>query len=358
MRRKSESLILKQIRIPIIAISLLLFISFLGYIVIEDYTPLESLYMLVITFATIGYGEVKPLSDVGRIYTIIIILSGFTVGVYSIGKITAFFLEGELTKQLRVRKMNKNLSELRNHYIICGYGKTGQKLAVDLLEKGYKVVVVENDTEKVERLKTNIDKNLIFIDGDATTDEILIQAEITKAKMLVSVLSTDAENLFVTLSAIDLNKNIKVITRADGANSKEKFKKAGADFIISPIEIATDRMLSIATTSTDFFSFAEFVGGTEELKKYKFGLVEIRKDSELVSKTYREANIPQKTNLVVIGYSSRMISEDKFVRSDLQVNPTADHIINLGDNLLVFGEDHQISELRKIANDILYEEQH
>ena len=98
MRRKSESLILKQIRIPIIAISLLLFISFLGYIVIEDYTPLESLYMLVITFATIGYGEVKPLSDVGRIYTIIIILSGFTVGVYSIGKITAFFLEGELTK--------------------------------------------------------------------------------------------------------------------------------------------------------------------------------------------------------------------------------------------------------------------
>ena len=124
-------------------------------------------------------------------------------------------------------------------------------------------------------------------------------------------------------------------------NSPDKFKKAGADFIVSPIEIATDRIVSIATTSTDFFSFVEFAGGKEELKDYKFGLVEINIGSDLIKKTYREANIPQRTNLVVIGYYS---STD-----ELQVNPKADNIIGLGDRLLVFGNDSQIENLKKIA---------
>ena len=203
------------------------------------------------------------------------------------------------------------------------------------------VVIIESDTERNEKLKELYSNKYIHLDADATEDAVLLQAGVKRAKILISVLSTDAENLFVTLSAKDLNKDIKVITRVAETNSSEKFKKAGADFIVSPIEIATDRIISIATTSADFFSFVEFAGAKEELKEYKFGLIEIKEGSDLINKTYRVANIPQRTNLVVIGFYSS--------QSELQVNPKADNLIQLGDRLLVFGNDSQIENLRKIA---------
>jgi voltage-gated potassium channel len=323
------------------AIFSILLIGFLGLIMIEGFSPLQSFYMLVITFATIGFGDVVPVTDVGKIFTICIILAGFTVGLYAIGKISAFFVEGELSKLLKQRKMDKVLNAMNNHYIVCGYGKTGKHVLEELLKKGLEVVIIESDTERNEKLKELYSNKYIHLDADATEDAVLLQAGVKRAKILISVLSTDAENLFVTLSAKDLNKDIKVITRVAETNSSEKFKKAGADFIVSPIEIATDRIISIATTSADFFSFVEFAGAKEELKEYKFGLIEIKEGSDLINKTYRVANIPQRTNLVVIGFYSS--------QSELQVNPKADNLIQLGDRLLVFGNDSQIENLRKIA---------
>ena len=341
LRTKLRTLILRELLVPLVAISGILIVGFWGYIVIEGFTPLQSLYMLVITFATIGYGDVVPVTDTGRIFTICLIISGFTVGVYAIGKISAFFVEGELSKILKQRKMNKVLDSMKDHYIVCGYGKTGKSVLEDLLKKGLEVVIIENNTERSEKLQEIYGKKFIHLDADATTDEALLQAGITRAKILISVLSSDAENLFVTLSAKDLNKDIKVITRVAETNSAEKFRKAGADFIVSPIEIATDRIISIATSSTDFFSFVEFAGAKEEMKDYKFGLVEINEESDLINKTFREANIPHRTNLVVIGcYTST---------SELQVNPKADNYISLGDKLLVFGTEDQINNLRNIA---------
>ena len=341
LRTKLRSLVLRELLVPLLAIFAILIIGFFGYIFIEGFSPLKSLYMLVITFATIGYGDVVPVTDAGRIFTICIVISGLTVGVYAVGKISAFFVEGELSKILKQRKMNKVLSSMNDHYIVCGYGKTGKSVLEDLLNRGLEVVIIENNTERSEKLKEIYGKKFIHLDADATTDEALQQAGIERAKILISVLSSDAENLFVTLSAKDLNKNIKVITRVAETNSAEKFRKAGADFIVSPIEIATDRIISIATSSTDFFSFVEFAGAKEELKDYKFGLVQIGEGSDLINKTYREANIPQRTNLVVIGcYSSS---------SELQVNPKADDLIQLGDKLLVFGNEPQIQNLKRIA---------
>ena len=344
LRTKLRTLILRELLVPLVAISGILIVGFWGYIVIEGFTPLQSLYMLVITFATIGYGDVVPVTDTGRIFTICLIISGFTVGVYAIGKISAFFVEGELSKILKQRKMNKVLDSMKDHYIVCGYGKTGKSVLEDLLKKGLEVVIIENNTERSEKLQEIYGKKFIHLDADATTDEALLQAGITRAKILISVLSSDAENLFVTLSAKDLNKDIKVITRVAETNSAEKFRKAGADFIVSPIEIATDRIISIATSSTDFFSFVEFAGAKEEMKDYKFGLVEINEESDLINKTFREANIPHRTNLVVIGcYASK---------SELQVNPKAENFIHLGDKLLVFGREEQIVNLKEIAKHI------
>jgi len=336
-----QALVLRELLVPLIAIISIFLIGLLGFILIEGFSPLKSLYLLVITFATIGYGDIVPITDAGKVFTICIIISGFTIGIYSIGKISAFFVEGELSTLLKKRKMNKALDAMKDHYIVCGYGKTGKHVLDDLLKKGLEVVLIENDGEKNEKLKEIFDKKFIHLDADATDDEVLLQAGVERAKFLISVLSTDAENLFVTLSAKDMNKEIKVITRVAEVNSTGKFRKAGADFIVSPIEIATERIIAIATTSADFFSFVEFAGAKEELKEYKFGMVEIKAGSDLINKTYREANIPQRTNLVVIGFYSSM--------SELQVNPKADNVIKLGDNLLVFGNEIQIENLKKIA---------
>jgi voltage-gated potassium channel len=343
MKKKSslKSLLFRELFVPFVALFSISIIGFVGFMAIEGFGPLKSLYMLVITFATIGYGDVVPVTTEGRIFTICIVIAGFTVGLYAIGKISAFFVEGELSKLLKQRKMNKTLESMKDHYIVCGYGKTGKHVLDELLKKGLEVVMIESNADRNEKLRELYEQKFIHLDADATDDAVLLQAGIERAKFLISVLSTDAENLFVTLSAKDLNKQIKVITRVAEGNSPSKFKKAGADFIVSPIEIATDRIISIATTSTDFFSFVEFAGGKEELKDYKFGLVEIRSGSELINKTYRDANIPQKTNLVVIGFYSSS--------NELQVNPTADDQIKLGDRLLVFGTDDQIRKLKKIA---------
>ena len=337
----ANALIRRRFFVPIAALVGIVITGFFGYIIIEGYSPLDSLYMLVITFATIGYGEVRPLSDAGRVFNILLIVSGFTVGLYALGRVSAFFMEGELLNVLKLKRMDKALANLKDHYIICGYGKTGKKVLDDLLHKGHKVVMIESNAERNEKLKEVFHENLIHIDGDATNDDVLLHAGLERAKILISVLNTDAENLFVTLSAKDLNPAIKVITRVEDASSTPKFKKAGADFIISQIELASERIVSIATTTTDFFSFVEFADNKEEMRGYKFKLVEIYEGSDLIGKTYREANIPSRTNLVVIGsYTSS---------ENLQVNPKANDLIHLGDRLLVFGKDEQINLLASLA---------
>ncbi|MDD3078930.1 MAG: potassium channel protein [Paludibacter sp.] len=341
LKSNFRHIVFRKLLLPSLALILLVVVSFWGYILIEGYTPLESLYMIVITFATIGYGEVKPLSDTGREFTMVIILAGFSLGLYAVSQISTFFIDGELSKLLKLRRMNKALSNLNEHYIICGYGKTGRKVVEDLLAKKQKVVLIEGNPERVEKLKDFYDENLIHLVGDATSDEVLMQAGVDRAKYLIAVLNSDAENLFVTLSAKDYNKKIKVITRVEETNSTGKFKKAGADFIISPIEIASERIVSIVTTGQDYYNFLEFTEGKPEFHDYKFGLVLINEQSDLIGKTYREANIPQRTHLVVIGYYS--------ANDELQVNPKADNKINFGDRLLVFGKDDEINLLKDLA---------
>lgn len=151
MHSNFRHLLLRRLFIPLLALFFLVVIGFFGYILLEGYTALESIYMMVITFATIGYGEVQALSDTGRIFTIILIISGFSVGLYAISQISTFFIDGELSKLLKIKRMNKTLKNLKDHYIVCGYGKTGKKVIEDLLLKNKKVVLIENHVERSEK---------------------------------------------------------------------------------------------------------------------------------------------------------------------------------------------------------------
>lgn len=334
---KSE---IKKILIPGIILFLIFFIGVFGYIYIENYNLIDALYMTSITLSTVGFGEVQALSPNGKIFTSILIFSGITVVVYTLGNITKFFIEGELRSYLRWRKMDKKIAKLNDHYIVCGAGRTGTKIISDFLKKGLNFVVVENDEKTIEKLKEIYREKILYVIGDATKDETLLQANVKSAKVLISVLSTDADNLFLTLTTKDLNEKIQVITRAVDASSEKKLKRGGADFIISPFEIAADRIIATAT-QTNLISFVDVFSKKSKIEGLTFELVEIKKGSQLENTTLMKAKIPAKTNLIVIGHE---------VDGIMKINPMSHELLRKNEKLLVLGTKDQIKKLIEIAS--------
>ncbi|BDU51460.1 potassium channel family protein [Haliovirga abyssi] len=330
---------LKKILIFIELLVLIFILGVLGYVVIEGYSLFDALYMTVITISTVGFEEVHKLSNTGKIFTMFLILSGVTLVLYGLSSITSFFIEGELKNYLKGVKMKKKISKLKNHYIICGYGKTGRKIVEEFLKLGKEFVVIENEDEGILELETKYKDKVLFIKDDSTKDEVLIEAGIEKAKTLIAVLSTDAENVFLSLTAKSLNKKLKVIVRAVEQNNERKLKKAGADFIISPVEIAAQRIISTALKPgvVNFLDVVTSIGG-EDLR---LELIKISKDSDLDNILLKDARIPQKTDLIVIG----MKKEKKMI-----LNPLSMTILEYGDELLVMGNEKQIEQLKKIAS--------
>lgn len=334
---KSE---IKKILIPGIILFLIFFIGVLGYIYIENYNLIDAFYMTSITLSTVGFGEVQTLSPNGKIFTSILIFSGITVVVYTLGNITKFFIEGELKSYLRWRSMDKKIEKLKDHYIVCGAGRTGKKIINDFLKKDLEFVVVEKDEKKIEKLKDIYRKKLLYVIGDATKDETLLQANVKSAKVLISVLTTDAENLFLTLTTKDLNEEIQVITRAVDASSEKKLRRGGADFIISPFEIAAERMVATAT-QTNLISFVDVFSKKSKIEGLTFELVEVKKGSQLVDVTLMEAKIPAKTNLIVIGHE---------IDGIMRINPMSHELLKENEKLLVLGTKDQIKKLIEIAS--------
>ena len=331
---------IKKVIIP----SLILFFIFLGgilgYIYIEGYDLIDALYMTSLTLSTVGFGEVHPLSPEGKMFTSILIFSGITVVVYTLGNITKFFIEGDLRLYLRGKKMEKKIACLNDHYIICGAGRTGTKIINDFFKKGLTFVVLEKNEKRIKQLKDVYRDKLLYVVGDATKDEVLLQANIKSAKVLISVLSTDAENLFLTLSTKDLNENIQVITRAVDGSSEKKLRRGGADFIISPFEIAADRIIATAT-QTNLISFVDVFSKKSRIEGLTFELIEIHEGSQLENMTLMEARIPTKTNLIVIGHE---------VDGVMKINPMSQELLMKNEKLLVLGTKEQIKKLIKIAS--------
>ncbi len=312
-----------------------------GYMELEGYSLIDAMYMTSITISTVGFGEVKPLSNAGKLFTNFLIFSGISIVIYAISNLTTFFVEGEMRTYLRGVRMNKMIEKLSNHYIVVGYGRTGKKVVEDLFNGGYRFVVIEKSEDAIKFLTNKYGDKVFYVEGDATDDETLLKAGIKRAAVVLNVLTSDADNLFVTLSAKGINKDLKVITRAiGGPGNIEKLKRAGADKIISPLEIAANRMFTTATQS-EFVSFLDTMSEHQALENLQFALVELREESELVGSNLREAKIPQRTNLIVIGIEKG---------DDMELNPMSHTILNKGDKLLVLGNNDQINSLKKLSS--------
>ncbi|MFZ5755099.1 MAG: potassium channel family protein, partial [Bacillota bacterium] len=252
----------RKLILSIIIIGLLLLLGTLGYIFLEGWNTLDAFYMTVITISTVGFKEVGELSRAGRLFTVFLIFSSVGTVAYSFGSLIIFVLEGRFRILLKEKRMEKQISELNQHYIVCGAGQTGRNVIKELQKAKVPFVVIEKNPETVEELFA---QNIPVIHGDATHDADLERAQIRRAKGVVSTLNNDADNVFTVLSCRQLNPRLYIVSRSIEASSEAKLMKAGADVTVSPNEIGGQRMAALVLKPA-IISFLEIVNrGGEDL---------------------------------------------------------------------------------------------
>ncbi|MCX7771363.1 MAG: potassium channel protein [Proteobacteria bacterium] len=321
--------------IPFLLIIILLIGTF-GYMIIEDMILIDALYMTVITLATVGFREVKELSESGKIFTIILILSGFGVFTYALTIGARIIIEGEIKEVFKKRKMKKKVEGLSEHYIVCGYGRMGSIIVKELLANKVPVVVIEKN-------KSNIPENdnIISFEGDATNDEVLKTAGIERARGLITVLPSDAENLYVVLSARELNKNLFIVARAVEKEAEPKLKRAGADRVISPYYIGGLRIAHtvLRPAVVDFLEFAT----SSDYIEIQIEEIDISPKSSLIGKSIAQSGIGKDLGVIIIGI--------RRADGSMKFNPNSQTVIKEGDTLIVLGQTDNLSVLEKLAKE-------
>ncbi|MCB0210319.1 MAG: potassium channel protein [Anaerolineae bacterium] len=320
--------------ITVFAMALL--IGTLGYHRLEGWPLMDGLYMTVITMTTIGYGEIGPLSQIGRIFTIFLGLASVGIGGYAISTIAAFMMEGDFQRLFEGTRMDKQIAQLHDHIILCGIGRVGMQIAAELYRSQTAFVVVDQNHEELERLRRLGD--ILYVRGDATRDDTLRLAGIERAKGMIAALSDDKENSFVVLSGRSLNANLRIVARLVEEENAEKLRRVGADEVVSPNAIGGVRMASMMVRP----AVIEFFDEVLNVSGQKLGLeeVQITARSALNGKTLREAAIGREVGLLVVAIRSH--------DSKYQFNPSAQTKLSSGDILIVIGTPEQLAALRKI----------
>ena len=229
----------RHLVISLILSFVILFIGTAGFMMIEKWRFLDALYMTVITISTVGYREVNQLGDVGRIFTILLVASGVGFTLYVAAAVVQFMVEGRIRIIMGRRRLDQKINRLKNHYIVCGYGRIGRILCRDLRRKPIEVVVIENNPDLVPVMDED---EVLYVFGDAADEAVLIKAGIKRATGLVAALATDTDNVFLVLTARQLAPDLKITARASQEKVKKKFEAAGADFVQSPYEMGAVSM--------------------------------------------------------------------------------------------------------------------
>jgi len=309
--------------------------STLGYWILDprpDSHFLDALYMTFITIATVGYKEVFPLTDSGKFFTIIVIAFSATVLVYTIGTLGQLFIEGEIREILGRRKMDKRIKKLKEHFIIAGYGRVGQVVQEVFERMDTPFVVLEQSPELCALLEENCP---LHIEADATNDKALIEAGIESARGLVCTIPSEADSVFLTLSARQLNPGIFIIARANSKSAEKKLIRAGADRVVQPHEIGgrSMAMASLKPTLVDILQIDTF-GGELGLSLEQ---VEVRAGSPIAGKRLMESELRSKHNVTVLAI--------KDLQGKMKVNPPPDTVIGQGDVLVLVGESKILETL-------------
>jgi voltage-gated potassium channel len=308
----------------------------LGYMLLEGWDFVESLYMTVITLSTVGFSEVRPLSQVGRVFTAGLIVAGVGAVTYLFAAISQYIISGELTGSLRKARMQQRIDDLSGHYVICGYGRVGQQVQLDLESKGRQCVVVEADENA---LKESPPRTLVVV-GDAADDDVLLRAGIERASGLVAATGDDATNLFVALSAHTLNLDLPIVARANDPATEPKLIRAGATHVISPYTLSGRRIARqlLYPSVTDFLDVVMHSGGLELwLEECHVG-----SGSELHNKTAHEAEVRKLTG-------ANVLAVRRHDEGTIMTNPPVEMRFEPGDVLIALGTRTQLEALESLA---------
>ena len=312
-------------------------VGVVGYMVVEGWSFFDSLYMTIMTITTVGFSEVHPLSTGGRILTIFLLIGGVGGGLYVLTVVVQYVLEGQFGTIWRRRRMNNKISQLKEHFILCGFGRVGEIIANTFKEEGSPFVVIENNPERLAQLEQS---GYLYLEGDATREEMLKEASIEHARGLVAAVGSDADNLYITLSGRELRPDLFIEARASNEKAEKKLKSAGANRVVSPYRIGARRMamLAVRPAVVDFIDNIASRGGPDLLMEN----VAISAESALAGQTVADFRQCSKANILAISKKS----------GSLMANPPGEEKILAGDSLIIIGTSEQLSSLEGVCQGV------
>ncbi len=330
----------KELKIGISMLASVLILGTIWYKLEEHWSWLDAAYMTIITLFTVGFGEVYPLDKKSRLFTIILIVAGAIVVGYMANRFTEGLIQGYFQENNRIKQEKKLIDSLENHYILCGYGRTGRQIAIEFQEEGIPFVIIDIDPEQVEIAKQT---GYIAVNGDATLDESLLGVKIDKALCLVAALRSDADNLYTILSAKTLNPKIRGVARVSTEEAIQKLQRAGADAVISPYITGGKRLAAAALRP----QVMDFVDGILSGTQRSFYLEEFTIDATncpCVGQTLREARLRSQSGALVLAIRRQ--------NGELIAGPMGDTLIIEGDLLICMGTAEQLRLLNQILGPI------
>jgi voltage-gated potassium channel len=317
---------------------LLVVVGTLGYEAIEeDYTLFDALYMTIITLSTIGYAEVHPLSTAGRVFTIFLILGGVFTFFYAATEVIRTIVGGEVQDILGRQRMERSLAELHKHLIVCGFGRMGRLVCQEFAAQRLPFVVIERQAELLEKFDVPYG---VPLHGDATADEVLKRAGIDRARALVTVVASDADNLYITMSARLLNERLLIVARAADVGSENKLLRAGASRVVSPYQIGGSRVAQAVLRPT-VVDFIELATSTEHVE-LQIEESRIGGRSTLAGTALKDSQIRRDFGIIIVAI--------KKASGKMVFNPSSDAVLEVGDILVAIGDRQHLDRLEALAS--------
>jgi voltage-gated potassium channel len=326
----------RQILFTLLFPAFLIAFGTLGYILIEGWNWFDALYMTVTTVTTVGFSETHPLHTPGKAFTIFLMLGGVFTLFYAAGEVIRFVVSGEVRTALGKQRMEQSLAGLTNHVIVCGYGRMGKLVCKEFRANGVPFVVVEEQEEQIGEFRAGPG---LLIEGDATSDEVLRRAGVDRARALVTVLGSDADNLFITMSARLLNDKLYIVARAEDERSEAKLQRAGANRVVAPYAIGGSRVANAVLRPT-VVDFIELATRSEHLE-LQMEETQIAPGSKLAGVPLKDSQIRQELGIIIVAI--------KQTSGAMLFNPPPDAVMQAGDTLITLGHRRQITQLEALA---------